>query len=217
MIAKKRDSGFSLVDLMVLSGILLCLAALSWPAMQRSYAAANTTRCSTNLRVLGQATLLFAADNGMILPATMHQAPDGSESWTNALQPYASGPVTFKCPVDENRARSRTYVMNDFMTKNPHPAPFLDFSSLLSISRQMDTVLYVEAANSSGVPGDHFHFSEYFQTEIPAADFAQLVGVKRHAGRANYLFVDAHVETLSWEQAKARLAQFSDRFIDPTR
>lgn len=217
MIARKSDSGFSLVELMVLSGILLCLAALSWPAMQRSYAAAQTTRCSANLRVLGGASLLYAADNGMILPATMHLTPDGSESWTNTLQPYASGPVTFKCPVDENRARSRTYVMNDFMTKNPHPAPFLDFSSLLNISRQMDTVLYVEAANSTGVPSDHFHFSEYFQTEIPAADFAKLVGVKRHAGKANYLFVDAHVETLSWDQAKARLAQFGDRFIDPTR
>lgn len=213
----KKDSGFSLVELMVLSGILLCLAALSWPTLQRSFAGAQTTRCSTNLRVLGQATLLYAADNGMILPATSHQAPDGSESWTNTLQPYASGPVTFKCPVDENRARVRTYVMNDFLTKNPHPAPFLDFSSLLNISRQMDTVLYVEAAKSTGVPGDHFHFTEYFQAEMPAADFAQLVGVKRHAGKANYLFVDAHVETLSWDQVKARLAQFSDRFLDPTR
>lgn len=213
----KKDSGFTLVELMVLSGIVLCLAALSWPAFQRSYAAAQSTRCSANLRVLGLASLVYAGENGMILPATMHQAPDGSESWTNALQPYASGPVTFKCPVDENRGRVRTYVMNDFLTKNPHPAPFLDFSSLLNISRQMDTVLYVEAAKSTGVPSDHFHFSEYFQTEMPAADFEQWVGVKRHAGRANYLFVDGHVETLSWDQVKARLAQFSDRFIDPTR
>jgi len=202
---------------MVVSGIVLCLAALSAPVLQKTLASAQATRCSANLRVLGQATLLYAADNGMLLPATSHQAPDGSESWTYTLQSYASGPVTFKCPVDENRARARTYVMNDFLTKNPHPAPFLDYSSLLKIDRQMDTVLYVEAANSTGVPGDHFHFTEYFQVEIPAADFAQLVGVKRHAGKANYLFVDAHVEPLSWEQVQARLSRFTDRFIDPTR
>jgi prepilin-type processing-associated H-X9-DG protein len=213
----KKDSGFTVVELMVVSGIILCLAAVSVPALQRSYAAAQATRCSANLRVLGQATLLYAAENGMLLPATMHQAPDGSQSWTNVLQPYASGPVTFKCPVDENRGRERTYVMNDFLTKNPHPAPFLDYSSLLKISRQMDTILYVEAAKSTGVPSDHFHFSEYFQTEMPAADFAQWVGVKRHSDRANYLFVDGHVETLSWTHVQARLAQFSDRFIDPTR
>lgn len=213
----KNDSGFTLIELLVVLGIVLCLATLSWPALRRSHAAAQTTRCSTNLRVLGQASLLYAAENNMVLPATSHAAPDGSESWTHTLQPYAAGPVTFKCPVDENRSRSRTYVMNDFLTKNPHPAPFLDYSSLLKISRQMDTVLYVEAANSTGVPSDHFHFSEYFQTEIPSADFAQWVGVKRHAGKANYLFVDGHVETLSWEQVQARLAQFSDRFIDPTR
>jgi len=205
------------MEFVVLTGILLCLAALSVPTMQKTLASAQSTRCSTNFRVLGQATLLYAADNGMVLPATRHQAPDGSESWINTLQPYASSPVTFKCPADENRTRSRTYVMNDFLTKNPHPAPFLDFSSLLRIDRQMDTVLYVEAAKSTGVPDDHFHFSEYFQAEIPAEDFSRMVGVTRHAGRANYLFVDAHVETLSWEQAKARLARFNDRFIDPTR
>lgn len=213
----KNYSGFTLVEMVVVAGIVLCLAAFSLPTLQRALASAQTTRCSANLRVLGQATLLYAADNGMVLPATMHQAPDGSESWINTLQPYASSPVTFKCPSDENRARTRTYVMNDFMTKNPHPAPFLDFSSLLKISRQMDTVLYVEAAKSSGVPDDHFHFTEYFQMEIPASDFSRMVGVKRHAGKANYLFVDAHVETLSWEQVQARLAQFNDRFIDPTR
>lgn len=211
----KKHSGFTLIEVVVVAGIVLCLAALSLPVMKKVLDSAQTTRCSTNLRVLGQATMLYAAENGMILPATMHQTPEGS--WTNVLQPYASSPVTFKCPADENRGRSRTYVMNDFMTKNPHSAPFLDFSSLLRISRQMDVVLYVEAAQSSRNPDDHMHFTDYFQAEIPASDFSQAVGVKRHAGRANYLFVDAHVETLSWDQVKARLANFNDRFIDPTR
>ena len=213
----KTLSAFSLVELLIAISLITMLAALSVPAMQQTFASAQTTRCATNLRVLGQATLLYAADHGMVLPATSHAAPDGSESWTNTLQPYASGPVTFQCPVDENRPRPRTYVMNDFLTKNPHPAPFLDYSSLLKIDRQMDTVLYVEADKSTSISIDHFHFSEYFQTEIPAADFAQKVGVTRHAGKANYLFVDAHVETLHWDQVKARLARFSDRFIDPTR
>lgn len=214
---KDRISGFSLVELLVVTGIAACLAALSVPVLQKSMHAATSVKCASNLRVLGLACRLYAAEHNMILPATMHQSPDGSGSWVKTLQPYASGELTFKCPADENRGRARTYVMNDFLTQYPCSAPFLDFSSLLNVSRQMDVVLYVEAANSTGVPDDHFHFSDYFQTPIPASDFSTWVGVERHQGSANYLFVDGHVETLSWDAVKGRLANFNDRFIDPTR
>ncbi len=203
--------------MVVSAGIVLCIAALSWPALQRALSSAKTIECSSNMRILGTASLLYAADNGMLLPATIHQAPAGTASWTNTLQPYVSERLTFKCPADENRARYRTYVMNDMLTKAPWGAPFLDYSSLLKVDRQMDVLFYVEAATSTGVPDDHFHFSEYFQAEMPAEDFAQWVGVKRHAGRANYLFVDGHAETLSWDAVQKRLATFNDRFFDPSR
>jgi len=203
--------------MLVSIGIVLFVAALSWPALQRTFSAAKAAECSSNMHVLGTASLLYAADHGMILPATMHQAPDGSESWVKTLQAYASERLTFKCPADENRSRARTYVMNDFLTKSPCSAPFLDYSCVLKVARQMDVVWYVEAANSTGQPDDHFHFSDYFQADIPAADFSQWVGVDRHQGKANYLFADAHVETLSWTDVQKRLANFNDRFIDPTR
>ena len=213
----RKNSAFTLVEILVVAVLAICLVGILAPALKLAFTEALSTRCAGNLRVLGQATLLYAAEHDMVLPATDHQAPDGSQSWTNVLQPYASGQVTFKCPCDENRKRNRTYVMNDFLAPNPCGAPFLDFSRLSSTGRHMDIVLYVEAAASSGVPDDHFHFSDYFQQNIPASEFSTMVAVNRHGGKANYLYVDAHVETLGWKEVQALLAQPTSRFIDPTR
>jgi len=213
---KQRFCAFSLVELLVVISIVSCLATLSIPALSGMLAMAQTSKCANNMRQLGTAVLLYAMDHQMILPDTSHQEGVGGFSWTNSLQPYAEGQVTFKCPSDENKVRSRTYVMNDFLTRSPCEAPYLDFSHRLSVQRPQDTILYAEANSSAYIP-DHFHFSAYHGYEMPSEDFAALVGVTRHRGKANYVFADAHVETLSWPEVQVRLAQPGSRFIDPTR
>jgi prepilin-type processing-associated H-X9-DG protein len=39
--------------------------------------------------------------------------------------------------------------------------------------------------------------------------------VKRHNQMASYLFVDSHVERISWINGKQRLTQPGSRFVDP--
>ena len=43
------------------------------------------------------------------------------------------------------------------------------------------------------------------------------VGVERHGGRANYLFLDGHVEALPWTSVKTMINQPGARFIDPRK
>ena len=162
--------------------------------------------------------LLYASDNGMCLPQTDHQ----SDSWTNSLKPYVGEFLVTRCPCDEVKTRARTYVMNDYLSAVPCGAEYLsglNLSRLANVERPSRTVFFFELSKTYGtktVP-DHLHLAEYNGEEIPAEEFKSMVGVERHAGRSNYLFLDGHVEPISWTNAKALINQTGSHFVDPNK
>ncbi len=79
-----KTRGFTLVELLAVLAVLGLLASLGWPALRAGFDEAGRMKCASNLAQLGKGTLMYAADNQMCLPQTMHQA----DSWTNSLTPY---------------------------------------------------------------------------------------------------------------------------------
>lgn len=191
------------------------MAAIIAPVGKGMITRSRTINCSQNLRQIGMATMMYAGDNNMTLPASSHQRSRGVKSWILTLQPYASGTITFKCHEDSDKSRAYTYVINDFLTQKPAGAPELDFSILSKIQRPEATFLFAEAA-ASYANVNHFHFTDYYGGTIPPEVFENDVAVQSHGVAANYLFADGHVETLSWQQVQARLATRNDRFVDPS-
>lgn len=65
--------------------------------------------------------------------------------------------------------------------------------------------------------GDHYHFADPDPTVggYTPLQFSGQVAVRRHNHRANYLFVDWHVETHSWLTVKPQLHAIGSRFINP--
>lgn len=205
--------GFTLVELLVVILIILVLAGILAPVGRGMIARSRTINCSQNLRQIGIASMMYAGDNNMTLPSTSHQR--GGRSWTLTLQPYTATTLTFKCREDADAKRVYTYVINDFLTPSPAGAPFLNYSILAKIARPETTFLFAEAA-ASYQNSDHFHFTDYYGGTIPSEVFEYQVAVDSHGGKANYLFADGHVETLSRQEVRARLASVGSRFVDPS-
>src|SRR5258707_14833092 len=65
--------GFTLVELLVVIGIIALLIPILLPALNRARESANMIRCMTTLRNMGQARHLHAAEHGGYMPIAAAQ------------------------------------------------------------------------------------------------------------------------------------------------
>jgi len=102
---KKR--GFTLVELLVVIGIIALLIGVLLPALSRARDRANKTKCLANLRTLGQAMLMYANAHKDRLPNTNPPLTTSDYDATNAVlvalnRDYIRSAGAFHCPSDDD-------------------------------------------------------------------------------------------------------------------
>src|SRR5689334_10484189 len=66
---RSRQSGFTLVELLVVVGIIAILIAFLLPALQKARMQAITTACLSNIRSIGNAIAVYEANNDSWFPS----------------------------------------------------------------------------------------------------------------------------------------------------
>jgi len=103
----RRITAFTLVEMIVVLAIISLLVTLGLPSMQSALLKARSVKCAANLRGIGIAASLAAADNNNKYPEINQAAapiyPTTDPNATNlvgALGPYGITPVSTQCPID---------------------------------------------------------------------------------------------------------------------
>jgi prepilin-type N-terminal cleavage/methylation domain-containing protein/prepilin-type processing-associated H-X9-DG protein len=87
----RKKAGFTLVELLVVIGIIALLISILLPALGKARAQANYIWCQSNERQMGMAMQMYTGDNQGLLPLFYWspQAPiTGATDWGHLIMPY---------------------------------------------------------------------------------------------------------------------------------
>jgi prepilin-type N-terminal cleavage/methylation domain-containing protein len=102
-----RKRAVTMLELLVVLAIIAILAGLLFPVMSKMRNSAEKTACLSNLRQIGAAALLYAAEHDQTLPVIepspahpMLEPEDGARPLKEVLAPYGINDEVAKCPSD---------------------------------------------------------------------------------------------------------------------
>jgi prepilin-type N-terminal cleavage/methylation domain-containing protein/prepilin-type processing-associated H-X9-DG protein len=120
-----RPQGFTLVELLVVIGIIALLIGILVPTLSKARERSQKTVCLANLHTLGQCMIMYSDDYKGRLPNTNPDNTSGDWTSTNYVlielnNRYVKSPKSFHCPADtdpvQNAITSGDYVLDSART-----------------------------------------------------------------------------------------------------
>ncbi|MEW5884901.1 MAG: type II secretion system protein [Armatimonadota bacterium] len=130
MMMRTQERGVTLMEVLVVTGILSILFAILFPVYRAAIDAAKAAHCAINYRQVGAAMAMYRSDHDGYFPPANYQgvissAADQDRSWVQTLLPYVGHFQVFVCPSDTGRTGLGT-VSTDGTRDNPWDAYYFE-------------------------------------------------------------------------------------------
>ena len=195
-----RPRAFTLVELLVVLGIITVLISLLLPALARVRKQAQQVTCQSNLRQVGVHLLVYVNQSrGWLFPVgadvngrplTLGTNLPREQRWpVYVFTPAVWNPPILKCPADVEPVEDHSYVLNQHLA---------DHRVRYSTTR-------VGGLTSSEIVVMGEKFSTVADYYMERGDFFRVVDPYRHGVHygSNYLYLDMHVSTTPPDEARS--------------
>ncbi|MDQ8194154.1 prepilin-type N-terminal cleavage/methylation domain-containing protein [Coraliomargarita sp. SDUM461004] len=202
--ANSKKSAFTLIELLSVIGIIAILSAILIPTISKVRESANTTKCASNLRSIGQTIGLIVAEKNAFPFAVEGSYSAFSQRGAIATkagydeEDFPADEFTkwdanhiFNCPSSESTSTYRDYGLNAVVMGwgLPEQNPLYESIKPVNLIHPGDTILSADNAADNQVPQTRPYF------DVNIWPYQQNIGA-RHNDKANVLYADYHVEAI---------------------
>lgn len=209
-------SGFTLVELLVVIGIIAVLVAIALPGYSLALQHANSSACMGHMRVLGMAFTSYSTDNDGQLPGRV--IGGGNDKWPVLLLPYVgSDPKVYVDPGDPvaTKVPAQNLISNN---GNGSSFFFNGFNDLGFYSNPNLTIRMADLNDTTNLIllGQKVHGSNQYYMDFVEGNENDILNKQAYFGGSNYVFADGSARFLYLAQYDNTLWLVNKSYHIPT-
>ncbi len=198
---RNARTGFTLVELLVVIAIIAVLAGLLLPALAHAKERGRQAACINSVRQQTLAVIMYADENGGILPPTACNDANGNEiDWPTLLDPYLNHVQKIHlCPSDR-LSQFNSYGLNELafvdLTDDDPPPP----TRLATFLSPSTSIMQGDVGTEDDLKTPRPDTLKLTAPGSPLNDDEDARPATRHLDRCDLGFMDGHGEHLLLSQ-----------------